>query len=185
VDLDDRVWFEGAGKIGDWFWCSAGLTLETLRIPCTNDKIESLLIGRFNHQRAAPLLRLPPELLHEIIVTLNPTHAYAPAVFLFATTCKLALALARPHIIRLQRRHYAPLAGHRLVCIADGPGTLSECPAGLFTPTEARVLGGAPDTPLYALVRRSWRRCAPDPPSLVRPTDLVCRPSAVSRMSTG
>lgn len=127
----------------------------------------------------------PPELLHEILVALNPTRAYTPAVFLFATTCKLALALARPHIIDLQRRHYAPLAGHRFVCIADGPGPLAGCPAELFTPADARALGGAPDTPLYALVRKSWQRRAPDPPALARPADLVHRPSVVSRMSAG
>lgn len=139
--------------------------------------------GRFAHQRTAPLLRLPPELLHEILGALNPTGAYTPAVFLFATTCKLALALAQSHIARLQRHHFAPLAGHRLVCLADGPGTLAQCPAGLFTSTEACALGGAPDTPLYALVRKAWSRYTPDPPALLRPTDILWRPSAVSRMS--
>ncbi|EIW60246.1 uncharacterized protein TRAVEDRAFT_45493 [Trametes versicolor FP-101664 SS1] len=185
VDLDRRVWLEGAGRLDDWFSNCAALTLETLRIPCVNDKIDSMLCGRFAHQRTAPLLRLPPELLHEILSALNPTGAYAPAVFLFATTCKLALALAQPHIARLQRSHYAPLAGHRLVCLADGPGTLAHCPAGFFTPAEACALGGAPDTPLYGLIRKAWSRYTPDPPALLRPTDILWRPRAVSRISMG
>ncbi|OJT02535.1 hypothetical protein TRAPUB_6952 [Trametes pubescens] len=144
-----------------------------------------MLAGRFAHQRATPLLRLPPELLHEILSALYPTGAYAPAVFLFASTCKLALALAQPHIARLQRCHFAPLAGHRLVCLNDGPGTLAHCPAGFFTTAEACALGGAPDTPLYGLIRKAWPRITPDPPALLRPTDILWRPSAVSRMSAG
>lgn len=34
VDLDRRVWLEGAGRLDDWFSNCAALTLETLRIPC-------------------------------------------------------------------------------------------------------------------------------------------------------
>ncbi|KAI0636610.1 hypothetical protein C8Q77DRAFT_1030299, partial [Trametes polyzona] len=180
VDLDEHVWLDGAARLDDWFWNSTGLALEALRVPCSNEKIENLFTGAFDRQRRAPLLRLPPELLHEIIRALNPTDAYAPAVLLFATTCKLALALAHPHITRLQRKHFAPLAGHRLLCLPDGPSPLAACPPGLFSPADADMLG---EGPAYALVRKAWRRCTPDPPALLRPADLMWRPSAVSRMS--
>ncbi|KAI0373027.1 hypothetical protein BV20DRAFT_1050434 [Pilatotrama ljubarskyi] len=184
--LDGHVWLDGGGKL-DASSSTPGVILDTLRIPCIDEKVQDMLAGRFNLQHAAPLLRLPPELLHEILEHLNPSGAYTPAVFLFAITCKLALAVARPHIDRLQRRHFAPLAGHRLLCIANEPLTLGDHPEHLFTEDEKGALCGdsdrATDAPVYELVKKSWRRYTPDPPSFLRPMDLIHRRSTVSRMS--
>ncbi|KAI9065396.1 hypothetical protein FKP32DRAFT_1530989, partial [Trametes sanguinea] len=158
--------------------------------------IDGMLKGPFAPQHAAPLFRLPPELLDDILRLLNPTDRYIPAAFLFALTCKLGLALARRRIVRLQQRHYAPLAGHRLVCVGDAasahPGSY---PEGLFTEDEIRTLfpgedaAQADDTPrpvdtvsFYALAK-SWQRYEHCPGPLVSNLDLCWRPSAVSRMS--
>ncbi|KAI0362513.1 hypothetical protein OH77DRAFT_60930 [Trametes cingulata] len=186
VDLDERVWLDCNSKTNDWSPSAGDLALETLRVPCTSEKVQNMLAGRFNHQREAPLMRLPPELLHEILDHLNPTGAYTPPIFLFAITCKLALTVARPHIARLQRRHFSPLAGHRLVCIANGSATLGDYAESLFTEDEKRALCGASDragdTPVYEMVGKSWRRCTHDPPSFFRPMDLIHRRSTVTRM---
>ncbi|KAI0672848.1 hypothetical protein C8Q78DRAFT_683811 [Trametes maxima] len=196
VDLDAHVLLEEGGTLDEHFWGNDGLDLDSFHVPCTNDRINIMLSGRFTHQRVAPLLRLPPELLHQILEFLNPTETYSPGIFLFAVTCKFALVLAQPHIVRLQQRHFAPLARHRLVCIGSSARTLANYPVGLFDQDEQRRLmtgsaladnssspGDHSDVSLYDLATETWKRYVPDPPSLVRPLDILWRPSAVSRMS--
>ncbi|KAI8989786.1 hypothetical protein BD414DRAFT_382100, partial [Trametes punicea] len=197
LDLDGRTYLdEGSGLLTDYLWRSGGLDLDALRVPCTNELIDGMLKGRFVAQRAAPLLRLPPELLHEILRLLNPTDANIPVVFLFALTCKLALAVARPHIVRMQRKLFGALAGHRLICIGDAACALADYPDGLLTDKEVcqlfsaereRALGpdehSATDASLFRLAKESWRRYARDTRSLFSFQDLIWRRSAVSRMS--
>ncbi|KAI0647423.1 hypothetical protein C8Q79DRAFT_1009522 [Trametes meyenii] len=194
VDLDARIRLDEGGTLEEQFW-GDGFNLDSIRVPCTNDKINTMLSGRFTHQRGAPLLRLPPELLHEIIDILSPVETYSPGMFLFALTCKFALALARPHIARLQRRHFAPLARHRLICIGSGARNLADYPLGLFSKGEERPLLTSVTSAessssydhgnfsLYELATESWKRHVLNPPSLIRLTDILWRPSAVSRMS--
>ncbi|KAL7283681.1 hypothetical protein ACG7TL_003117 [Trametes sanguinea] len=203
VDVDSRVYLENAPSYADPSLAKKGLPLTALSVLRTDELIDDMLQGSFAPQHAAPLFRLPPELLDDILGRLNPTDRYIPAAFLFALTCKLSLALARRRIVRLQQRHYAPLAGHRLVCIGDTPSARPSYPADIFTADEMRTLfpaaAAAADetapgqqdatspertTPpsLYALAK-SWQRYEHDPRPLVSPADLRWRRSAVSRMS--
>ncbi|KAI0780562.1 hypothetical protein BD413DRAFT_607845 [Trametes elegans] len=195
LDLDERVFLEGSGSLNDHFWQAAGLDFDKFRVPSTSEHIDDLLRGRFADQRSAPLLRLPPELLHDILRLLNPTGAYIPAVFLFAITCKHALVVARPHLVRLQRAYYAPLAGHRLICIGSAARTLADYPASLTSGPEEALKALFPSKPtpcaepaapasLFDLAKTYWRWHAPaGAPSFLRPADLIWRPSAVSRMT--
>ncbi|KAH9901446.1 hypothetical protein C8Q73DRAFT_786813 [Cubamyces lactineus] len=192
LDLDERVFLEGTAKLDDHIWNCNGFDLNAIRIPCTNENIDKLLKGRFVLQRTAPLFRLPPELLHQILQLLNPTNAYVSVTFFFAMTCKLALAVARSHIVRIQRSHFGSLAGHRLICIGDAARTFADYPRGLFTDKEKREWFNSSDgeyesddidLSLFALAASSWQRVR-EAPSLIRTSDLVWRRSAISCLST-
>ncbi|KAI0333611.1 hypothetical protein GY45DRAFT_1297118 [Cubamyces sp. BRFM 1775] len=192
LDLDECAVLEGAARLDEHLWQCKGFNMNVIRIPCTNEKIDSLLKGCFVLQRKAPFFRLPPELLHQILHLLNPTNAYTSVTFFFAMTCKLALAVARSQIVRIQRSHFGTLAGHRLICIGDAARALADYPHDLFTHKEKREWFDTPedegeldkiDASLFALAASSWQQVR-DPPSLIRISDLVCRRSPISCLST-
>ncbi|CDO73627.1 hypothetical protein BN946_scf185014.g97 [Trametes cinnabarina] len=193
VDLDQRVYLDIACAHDTSPLQKAEIPLGALRVPCTDELLNGMLQGHVLSQRQAPLFRLPPELLHDILDMVNPRDGYVAVVFIFALVCKLALAVARPHIVRLQQRHFSPLAGHRLINVVHTASTLSGTyPERTSMDNEMRTLfvsdsigtesGEAAGASLYGLAK-SWRRYVHDPRSLTAATDLLYRPSAVSRMS--
>ncbi|KAI0748481.1 hypothetical protein C8Q80DRAFT_1270882 [Daedaleopsis nitida] len=142
VDLDERVCLHGGGKLVDWFWSSPSSVVDALRIPDTSQIIDELLTTHpTTATQGAPLFRLPPELVDHIFAhVISSAGAFDARLLLLALTCKYLLACARRHIVRLNARHHAPLAGHRLICIGDRARTLTDYPAGLLTSAEAEML---------------------------------------------
>lgn len=105
-----------------------------------SDRIDNLLAGRTVVQHA-PLFRIPFDLIDDIFVHITVTSgAQDSRLLLLALTCKTLLAGARRHIVRLQTRQHAPLAGHRLICIGDRARTPEDYPAGLLTIGEVNTL---------------------------------------------
>ena len=176
-------------------------------------QIDSLLAGHYATQHA-PLFRLPPELFDEIYIQVRESSgAYDARLLLLALTCKTLLACARRHIVRLQTRKHAPLAGHRLLCVGDAAKTVADYPRGLLRSSETETMrasqslllkstsspksernplsdGPHEDTPLslYEHASARWRRyCSKSPSSasvgMAGLADLLYRPSSVSRMS--
>ncbi|KAI0807786.1 hypothetical protein C8Q74DRAFT_89717 [Fomes fomentarius] len=140
VDLDERACLHGGGKLGEWFWSNPASILDALRVPHTHDRIDNLLAGRTAVQHA-PLFRIPFDLIDDIFVHITITSgAQDSRLLLLALTCKTLLAGARRHIVRLQTRQHAPLAGHRLICIGDRARTPEDYPAGLLTTGEVNMV---------------------------------------------
>ncbi|KAI0723876.1 hypothetical protein C8T65DRAFT_825010 [Cerioporus squamosus] len=202
VDLDERACLRSGGKLSELFWSDSESIIDALRLPSTDETIDYILEGRSAVQHS-PLFLLPPELLDQIFQEINiSSGTYDARLVLIALTCKALLACARRHIVRLQTRRHAPLAGHRLVCIGEGATALEDYRPGVLAPTDVKILrtpywdtpvqadeaddGEADNLSLYAHATTRCFRCSFQVSGLSTPSsllDLIYRPSAVSRMS--
>ncbi|KAI0780570.1 hypothetical protein BD413DRAFT_5677 [Trametes elegans] len=118
IDLDVQEIIGGQGKLGEWFW-SRGDMLESLKVPPSSLKIDTLLKGPVEAQNFSLVHRLPLEVFDFVVDNLIGTKDKF-GFFSLAVTCKTILCLLRKRILTWQRQHSrSTRVGHRIICVGE------------------------------------------------------------------
>ncbi|KAI0636612.1 hypothetical protein C8Q77DRAFT_513804 [Trametes polyzona] len=140
LDVDGMRLVGGSMKLGEFFWEGDFWHVEALRVPASDLKIDELLRGPVNPQRASLLFRLSVELFDAIVTEVFDDNQEISDNYPFlclAVTCKIALSHTRKRILECHRRTYSPLALHRLICLGEYTRVL---PQGMLNADEIQEI---------------------------------------------